>query len=134
MLYIVWSEGNDLGIPIIDEQHRGIVSTINSFHYFIQGGHGLDALKPTLSILAEYTKIHFKTEEALFCETDYPDRDAHLLLHEELMRKTIEIARESTVHGEPEVALVFLKEWWLGHINRKDRQYAPYVKSRLGIG
>ena len=62
MLYIVWNDINKLGIPIIDEQHRGIVATINSFHYFIQEGHGLEALKPTLNILEQYTCIHFKTE------------------------------------------------------------------------
>ena len=30
MLYIRWNESNDLGIEIIDEQHRGVVSMFNS--------------------------------------------------------------------------------------------------------
>ena len=133
MLYIVWNERNDLGIPIIDEQHRGIVTTINSFHYFIQEGHGIDALKPTLNILEQYTSIHFKTEEALLKEADYKGIEEHILLHEGLIKRTKKIAREATSYRDPEIALKFLRDWWLGHINKEDKKYAPYVKSMLGI-
>ena len=35
LLYIVWNEKNNIGVPIIDEQHRGIVIAINSLYYFI---------------------------------------------------------------------------------------------------
>ncbi len=132
ILYIVWNKRNELGIPIIDEQHRGIVSTINSFYYLIREGHGLDVLKPTLSILQQYTFIHFKTEEALMKETGYSRFGEHILLHEGLMKKTIEIAQESTSYREPEIALTFLREWWLGHINKEDKLYAPFIKKKLG--
>ena len=30
-LLIYWDASNEIGIPIIDEQHRGIVTLINSF-------------------------------------------------------------------------------------------------------
>jgi len=53
ILYIVWSDNNSVGIPIIDEQHRGIISTINSLHFFIQAGHGDEILKPTLIMLEQ---------------------------------------------------------------------------------
>ena len=134
MLYIVWNDSNNLGIPIIDEQHRGIVSTINSLHYFIQEGHGMDALKPTLAILEEYTDIHFRTEEALIKEAGFPDFDAHVALHATLMEKTIQMSKEALLYHEPEMALKFLREWWLGHIGKEDRKYAPYVKKKLGLG
>lgn len=131
-LYIIWDDSNNLGIPIIDEQHRGIVATINSFHYFIQAGSGLDGLKPTLNILEHYTNIHFKTEEKLMNEAGYPNLADHIELREKLMKKTKEIAREATSLSEPEIALKFLKEWWLGHINKEDKQYGPYVKRSMG--
>lgn len=133
ILYIVWNKRNKLGIPIIDEQHRGIVSTINSFYYFFREGHGLDVLKPTLNILKHYTSIHFKTEEALMKEAGYSRLEEHILLHEGLMKKTIEIAREATSYSEPEIALTFLRGWWLGHINKEDKLYVPYIKKKLGI-
>ena len=64
-LYIVWNDDSNLGISIIDEQHRAIVSTINSLHYFIQIGHGNEIIKPTMIMLEQYINIHFQTEEAL---------------------------------------------------------------------
>lgn len=133
MLYIVWNDNNKVGIPIIDEQHRGIVSTINSLYYFIQEGHGLDALKPTLSILEHYTHIHFKTEEELIKVAGFPDIQRHTELHNDLMERTKEITRESLSLKEPAMALAFLKEWWIGHINKEDKRYGSYVKQHLGI-
>jgi len=35
-ILIVWDSSFNLGIPIVDEQHRGIVSTINSLCFAIQ--------------------------------------------------------------------------------------------------
>lgn len=128
MLYIIWNKENDLGIPIIDEQHRGIVSTINSFQYFVRQGRGPDVLKPTLRILELYSHLHFITEEALMRRAEYPDYDDHVLLHGRLMEKTRLIARGETSDEEVEQALKFLRDWWLGHINTQDRKYAPAVK------
>ena len=132
-LYIVWNKNNELRIPIIDEQHRGIVTTINSFHYFIKEGSGLDALKPTFIILAQYINIHFKTEEALMKAAGYNGLEEHLVLHRELIKRTQAIARGAVSYKEPEIALSFLKEWWIGHINQKDKKYASQVKKMLGI-
>jgi hemerythrin len=51
------------------------------------------------------------------------------MLHKGLM----EITQEAISYKEPELALKFLKEWWIGHINKEDKKYAPYVKKELGI-
>lgn len=127
MLYIVWNKENELGISIIDEQHRGIVSTINSFHYFIRKGHGAEALAPTFNVLSQYTKLHFETEEELMAAAHYPVFDAHVTLHKELTKKTVNAARDAISQEDASVLLALLRDWWLGHINHEDRKYAPYV-------
>ncbi len=133
MLYIVWAEKNHLGIPIIDEQHRGVVSTINSLHYFTWHGEGVKAIKPTLGMLEQYTFVHFETEEELMRKAGYPYFKDHELLHKKLMARTVEIARQSVSWKDSEIVLSFLKEWWLRHINIEDRKYAPHVRTHLGI-
>jgi len=60
ILYIVWSDNNELGIPIIDEQHRAIISTINSLHYFMQPGHGDDIIQPNRRPITVAYNINFK--------------------------------------------------------------------------
>ncbi len=133
IMYIKWSENNELGIPIIDEQHRGIVSSINTLHYYLQDGQGMDALSPTFNIIREYTKIHFDTEEALLKKANYDDFENHILLHKNLTTKTNEISQAAIASEDPESALMFLKDWWIGHINKEDRKYALVLKEMLGI-
>jgi hemerythrin len=132
-LYIVWSKQNETGIPIIDEQHRAIVSTINSLFYFIQDGHAMDVLRPTLTLLAQYTKIHFSTEEALLRKAGYEDFDNHVELHHALVKRTVEVTQESINEKNPSLLLGFLKDWWIHHINEEDREYVVTLKRHLKL-
>jgi hemerythrin len=127
LLYIIWNDENNFRIPVIDEQHRGIVAAINTFHYFVQKGRGPETVTPALSILEQYSALHFETEEALMAQADYPGFEEHVLLHQDLMKKTKMISQKADPYGDVDVALRFLKAWWLGHINSEDRKYAPYI-------
>jgi len=129
MLYIVWSKENQLEIPIIDEQHRGIVSAINSLYFFIRQGSGAEALKPTLDTLMGYTNIHFKVEEGLMEAVGYPLAKEHSKLHKALAEKAFAIGQEALRSGDASSLLHFLKTWWMEHINRVDRKYAPFLQS-----
>ena len=130
-LYIVWKDEYNTGVPIIDEQHRGIISNINSLHYFIQHGISQEALQPVLVTLQQYTIVHFKTEENLMQEAGYQGFGEHRVLHEELASKTIEISQEALTNNEPGLALSFLRNWWLNHIIREDFKCASLIKDRL---
>ena len=130
-LYIVWSDTNEIGIPIIDEQHRGIISTINSVHYFIQTGHGHEIIKPTMIMLEQYTAVHFETEEALLSEARYLALEEHILLHKGLVRKTKKLSINANKDKDPDIVLKFLKEWWLGHINTEDRKYVSFLRKLI---
>ena len=131
ILYIVWNEKNNLGISIIDEQHRGLISTINSLYYFIQAGHGNETIDSTMIMLKQYTNVHFKTEEALMAEAGYPAIKEHIALHKELSGKTKKFSIDVNRNDDPDILLKFLKEWWLGHINKEDRKYAPFLKKLM---
>ncbi len=64
-------------------------------------------------------------------KADYPNFKEHVELHERLMKRTLEITQEAISYKEPDMALKFLKEWWIRHINEEDKNYAPYVKDQL---
>ena len=131
ILYIVWSENSNLGISIIDEQHRGIISTINSLYYFVQTGHGNEMVPSILAMIEQYIHIHFKTEEGLMKEAGYPAFGDHVALHKELVEKTKSLAIEASGTKDPDVVLKFLKDWWLNHINTEDRKYGPIVSKLI---
>jgi hemerythrin len=118
-----------LNIPIIDEQHRVIVASINSLYYFNQKGRVDEIFFSTLRILEEYTNLHFKTEEDLLQETGYPYFDRHIELHRMLAGRTHTYAADNVdIIG----TLKFLKIWWLNHINVEDRKYAEHVLKMVG--
>ena len=119
-VFIVWKPEYDLGIPIIDEQHRGIVTIINSLHYGTQSKCVKNILPPTIGMLRSYADIHFQTEEHFLETIDYPDAANHRLLHQEYTSKLAGIEREISIDKDPRQLMGFLKKWWLGHICEED--------------
>lgn len=128
MLFIQWTAASELGIPIIDEQHRGIVTTINTLHYFSAQGQGVEVLLPTFKIMEQYSILHFKLEEALMQKVGFPKFEQHRQAHRELIEKTIAVRTRSTLEHDPTLALAFLKEWWVDHIRGDDREYVNWLK------
>ena len=125
-VFIVWNPEYDLGIPILDEQHRGIVTIINSLHYGTQRSYIKNILSPTIDMLRSYADIHFQTEEHFLKTIDYPGTANHCLLHQEYTSKLAGIERESSVDKDPHQLMRFLKKWWLGHICEEDMLFKDF--------
>jgi hemerythrin len=128
-ILIVWQPSYDLGIPIIDEQHRGIVSTINSLCYAIQNKHGIEMLRPVIGMVNEYTRIHFEIEEDFHKKCGYPDLEKHRILHKELTQALSHTSQDSIWNKDPQEFLAFLKEWWINHICKEDHAFSQYLKN-----
>ena len=130
-LYIAWNDSNCIGIPIIDEQHRSIVSIINSIHYFVEKHRELDVLESIIDMMVQYTVIHFTTEEAMLKEAGYPAIAEHTLFHEQPIRQLQSVSYEATEDCDVGPLLKLLKAWWLSHINHEDRKYVPFMSGNI---
>jgi hemerythrin len=126
-LLIVWKPEYNLGIPVVDEQHRGIVTIINSLFYAMQNKHGEDVLIPVNGMINEYTRIHFKIEENFLEKCNYPELKEHKAAHQELINKLLKVGKESLRQRDPKEFFDFLKEWWINHICNKDRLFLDYL-------
>ena len=117
ILYLSWDENHLTGVPIVDEQHRGLVATINSLYYFIQKGWELKSLKPTILMLEQYIVFHLRTEESMLSENGLPDNIlASIQEYRSDFLTTLNDVVESAIqHHEPEELASFLAKWWLGH-------------------
>ena len=124
---IVWKPEYDLGIRIIDEQHRGIVTTINSLYYGMQNNHTGNMLSPIIGMIYDYTRIHFEIEETFLEVCGFPKADNHRALHSELMGELSKTGKESISHRDPYQFMAFLKKWWIHHICDKDRLFRDYL-------
>lgn len=118
-LYITWQDNYNSGINIIDSQHRGIVSCINSIFYYLRGQRAEEKADHVFKLIKEYTDVHFKTEEYIQAQSGYSLYEEHLHLHAELRRSTIKVLDEYWINQDPTIVLKFLKNWWIGHIGKE---------------
>ncbi|MDR0324593.1 MAG: hemerythrin family protein [Oscillospiraceae bacterium] len=126
-MFIIWQPEFNLGIPIIDEQHRGIVSTINSFYYGMQSNYIEDMLLPVIDMVYDYTYLHFRIEENLLEQVGFPDVKSHHKIHQGLSSKLNLIGRKSVLDKDPYRLLDFLKDWWIHHICSDDMVFRNYL-------
>lgn len=130
-LLIVWSDVHKTRIPIIDEQHRGIVSIINNLFYFMGEQRAAEIFVSVVVMLEQYTKLHFMAEESLLELAKYEKIDEHKALHQKLMADMSTASIKARRDNDPGEFLFFLKKWWLTHINGVDHDYAPIVREAL---
>ena len=126
-VFITWKPEYDLGIHIIDEQHRGVVSIINSLYYAIQNKYGENMLTPTINMIHQYTRIHFNLEEDFLEKCDFPHLKEHRELHKELIDTLSKFEKESKWNHDPHQFMDFLKTWWINHICNKDRIFLNHI-------
>jgi len=131
-LFVKWNERNNTGIALIDEQHRGIVSIINTFYYLMIHGKSNQMLYACISdTLKNYSRIHFITEEAFLEESGYKDIEAHKKLHRHLSLEIEHVEYQGIRSNDPRPLLDFLKKWWIEHINEEDQVYAKHLCAYL---
>ncbi len=116
-LYLMWQdEYSQSGDLIIDEQHRAILATINSLHYFVQHSYGLKALLPTIKIVSQYIHFHTKTEEGILLENGYENVAKYSDKVKQDLIDYSEACREALTNQDPQHLLIFLKNWWIQHL------------------
>ena len=119
-VFIVWKPEYNIGIPIIDEHHRGIVSTINTLYFAMQNNYFKDVLAPINDMMYDYTRIHFQIEETFLDQIDAHEANRHRDLHHELSSQLNRMGRNSVLDKDPYPFMDFLKQWWINHICYED--------------
>jgi hemerythrin-like metal-binding protein len=131
-LLIVWNDSYHTGINICDEQHRGIVSIINSLHFSQSLPSSAAFLRPIAEMIMGYTKIHFSIEIELLEKSEYPRLREHQQQHDHLITEVNRILAACLHDGEdPNQFLTFLKEWLLVHIAHEDKAYGAHLTEYL---
>ncbi len=134
-LYIVWRDEYDTGIPVLDEQMRGLVSLINSFYF-----HRADAsreiervLVPTAEMFKSYVQINFFTLEQLMDQAGYPELEKYRELHRVILRS---IAKKDAIYRaqrDVDGLLIFLKKYWLATVRANTAHYLDYLREYFRI-
>ncbi|MCB1895580.1 MAG: hemerythrin family protein [Zoogloeaceae bacterium] len=125
MPLIEWNASMATGHMEIDAQHTVLVAILNRLHESIQAGEGEATTALVLRELIEYTRYHFRSEEALMVHVPSEVAQAHKGNHARLIQQVREFEAQCE-RGEisPQELLDFLKDWLLLHITGTDKQLA----------
>jgi hemerythrin-like metal-binding protein len=130
MATIQWRDSYSVGDDRMDSQHKRLVVMLNNFNDSLSKGHGKEKLYDTLMGLVDYTKKHFKDEEALMESINYPGLEDHKREHKELTRQVVDFAKKYNA-GETAITIElmhFLRDWLINHIQGEDKRYGEHLK------
>ena len=133
-MLIDWSDEYSIGIYRIDEQHKFFFEAVHRLHKECLADEGEHVVLETLVFLENYAAGHFKSEEALMREYEYPRIDEHAKLHAEFLSEYSKLSKEFDELG-PSQSLAeqigeMVQDWLIDHIAKADMAYAKHIMER----
>ena len=130
-LKIVWNEAFSVGSQLLDQQHQQLFALLQKAADCIkdESPNNRGAFHSILNEVCLYTSTHFRTEEALLKQCEYPDLEAHKAEHFVFLAQISElnfaasqgVVRKVDLHDT-------LFRWLSHHILESDMLYSAYLK------
>lgn len=129
---VTWNPRYSVGHPLLDEQHRELLGlcrhAADCLH--IDGDEARERFHLILNQLSDYVKKHFRTEEALLREWNYPHLAEHMAEHDAYEGRLTDFMLDASSGNIDKVGLsVYLSDWWVNHILESDRRYSEILES-----
>lgn len=131
MTFVKWDSKYEVGVGVVDAQHKALFDRVNALFDAMQAGHGRDEIGRTLKFLATYTVEHFKTEEDLMQRYAYPGYASHKAIHDDLTHQVTDLQAKLAA-GSQMLSLPvmhFLRDWLAHHISEEDMKLAQHLKA-----
>ncbi len=130
---INWQKEYELNIPVIDEQHKGLVDLINQITEAKKNNQAYEIVRDVMFKLVDYTKVHFKYEEEHMSLNQYPKLVFHNAQHHSLINHIITLLTQMK-NGRTDVLdeiHSMLSNWLIKHILREDKLYGSYYHHKM---
>lgn len=131
MALIEWTDELEIGIKVIDGQHRRIVDYINDLDTY-QKTEDREGVSRVFQDLVDYTYSHFAFEEALMEEAGYDALAIHQSTHQAFCGR-VDALKQRFVDGEDVAGDLteLLRTWLISHIMSDDTSYSGMVKEKM---
>lgn len=127
---IKWGPKYQLGISLIDNQHKKWIEFINKFFASLLHKKDEAEVRDLLNKLKDYTDYHFGFEEKYMDEFSYEDIEKHKQKHKEFTDSLDSIltsysqGKETSIHR----LVMYLMDWVTDHVLVTDRKYVELFK------
>ena len=128
--FVSWDTSYDVGVASVDQQHRHLVDLINSLYNACLGERAEleETFRDVMKDLVDYVIFHFKDEESIMEQINYPGVKEHKQKHELFVKEILKSANAYT-HGKqfvPNSFARFLRDWLFNHILIDDKAWARH--------
>lgn len=118
-LLVNWTDDYLVHYPIIDEQHRGLISTINTLQYFLDEDWPISSLRRTIETLEDHVQFHFITEETILLRHGMPEAGMEVINKYKLqfLKELRAQVTNAIIMAEANDLTEYLAKWWEGHLS-----------------
>src|ERR1035437_4891444 len=125
-----WLDLYSTGIEKLDRQHENLMDLLNCLNEAWRAGKDHEVLLFRLDQLLDAVGAHFRDEETLMGDNEYPDIDLHRAEHDFLL---VQVLQFRTQFAAKEVDLCesmldFLRDWLRDHILISDRRLGRFLR------
>ncbi len=123
-----WTADYSVGHEVLDRQHKQILDLCVKVRDLNEADPTyLEQLHDILNSISSYAIAHFKTEERVLREINYPDIAEHAQEHLHYQEGLTNLLMDA-ITGVPDLGRVrsLLDNWWGDHILQSDMKFKSY--------
>jgi hemerythrin len=133
MPLIYWTPDLAVGVERIDDQHRQLFKAADDLAEAMWAGKKGDEVKKTIDFMLDYTSFHFKDEEEVMVNSNYPGYAAQQQAHVKFVSVVSDLkqkfeADEFTSSSAAIEVLTTACDWFRTHIREMDKKLGDYLK------
>lgn len=130
---VEWTPNLSVGVKHIDEQHKIWFDKANGLFEAGKERKAKEYISTMLGFLDEYTKQHFKDEEAYMEKIKYPEIEAQKKAHASFINELAKLKSEYEKSGGNVLVIInankMVLDWLTNHIKNMDKKIGDYAKT-----
>ncbi|HHY90599.1 MAG TPA: hemerythrin family protein [Clostridiales bacterium] len=130
---IEWTPNLSVGVKHIDDQHKIWFEKANNLFEAGKEQRAKEYIDQMLDFLDEYTKQHFKDEEAYMEKINYPELEAQKKAHASFVNDLAKLKSDYDKAGGNILVIMnankMVINWLTNHIRSMDKKIGDYVKT-----
>lgn len=130
MQFIKWLDIYEIGVPILDYQHKNLIFILNdTYRAFFLKENKEGLIGEVLDNFIQFYKEHFETEEKFLEMIDYPMIYHQKKMHKEILTILFDFKKQYVEEGEIDLDkfLTLLNSWVFDHLTVEDMKIKEHT-------
>ena len=133
---IKWTGFLTVGVPQMDEEHKKFIAQVNELTKAVLECRDKATIRRLMDSMLAEAANHFRNEEKLLAEWNYPERAVHAAKHVQLTAQLDLVKREFET---PAISFMGalkglqINQLLIDHLLKEDMKYRDFLRARTGL-